>query len=271
MIKSYAPGRAVLLGDGVEGPALFIAIEQGILLSGSRRDNDEILVYARDIPATYEGSLRRLEPSAEKPWADPLLAVFSVFRRKGLPVGGANLTIQSDLPAGEGLGGPAALASAAVLFLHRAFAPDQPEPDAAALAHLVQEALQEFAPGPVALADTLSPFFGRAGHAARIEKGSEEIEYLPLPAGASFVIAPVDGDENRREDARVEAGAEALRRGDAAAFGALLADAGREGMVPIQMIDAGREPQFLKALNAALPGVSCLCTQAAAAARVDGY
>ena len=126
MIKSYAPGRAELLGnhtDYNEGLVLAIAVERGILLSGSLRANSEILIYARDLAETYEGTLEKLQPSTEKPWANYLLGVFEEFRRRDLPLGGVNLTIQSDLPLGAGLSSSAALEIATALFLQKAFNP----------------------------------------------------------------------------------------------------------------------------------------------------
>ncbi len=216
MIKSYAPGRAELLGnhtDYNEGLVLAIAVERGVLLSGSVRENSEILIYARDLAQTFEGSLDQLAPSAEKTWANYLLGIFDEFRKRDLALGGVNLTIQSDLPLGAGLSSSAALEIATALFLQRAFGHDLPKLE---LAKIGQAAEHRYAGVKCGLLDQISSLYGRAGHVLLIDFRSLEVRAIPIPEGICFVIANpgvkhalVNGEFNERR-AACEAAARAL-------------------------------------------------------------
>lgn len=216
MIKSYAPGRAELLGnhtDYNEGLVLAIAVERGVLLSGDVRENREILIYARELSQTYEGSLDRLAPSEEKTWANYLLGVFDEFRKRNLDLGGVNLTIQSDLPPGAGLSSSAALEISTAYFLQRAFGHSL---DKLELAKIGQAAEHRYAGVKCGLLDQISSIYGKAGHATFIDCRSFEVRNIPIPAGVRFVIANsgvkhalVAGEYNERRES-CEAAARAL-------------------------------------------------------------
>ncbi len=216
MIKSYAPGRAELLGnhtDYNEGLVLSIAVERGILLSGDARENREVLIYARELSQTFEGSLDHLAPSEEKPWANYLLGVFDEFRKRDLKLGGVNLTIQSDLPLGAGLSSSAALETATAFFLQHAFGHSL---DKLELAKIGQAAEHRYAGVKCGLLDQISSIFGKAGHVTFIDCRSFEVRNIPIPAGVRFVIANsgvkhalVAGEYNERRES-CEAAAHAL-------------------------------------------------------------
>ena len=218
MIKSYAPGRAELLGNHTDyngGLVLSIAVERGILVSGEVRTNSEILIYARELRQTYEGSLDRLEPSTEKPWANYLLGVFDEFRKRGLALGGVDLTIQSDLPPGAGLSSSAALETATAFFLRHAFGHGA-SLDNLEMARIGQAAEHRYAGVKCGLLDQISSIYGKAGHATFIDCRSFEVKNIPLPDDLRFVIANsgvkhalVNGEYNERRES-CEAAAHAL-------------------------------------------------------------
>jgi len=227
MIKSYAPGRAELLGnhtDYNEGLVLAIAVERGVLLSGSLRANSEILIYARDLAETYEGTLEKLHPSTEKPWANYLLGVFDEFRRRDLPLGGVDITIQSDLPLGAGLSSSAALEIATAFFLQKAFNHSLSKLE---LAKIGQAAEHRYAGVKCGLLDQISSIFGVAGHVTFIDCRNFQVRNLPIPPEVRFVIANsgvkhalVAGEYNERrhscEEAAAALGVRALRDADSA-------------------------------------------------------
>jgi galactokinase len=116
--------------------------------------------------------LRDLEP----PWARLASAVVAL----AAPRHGGQLTVTSDLPVAAGLSSSAAFAVAVALVLGVV-------PDAPGMARFCQRA-EEAAGSAVGLMDPLVSMAGVAGHALLIDFDTLELEPVPLPAGAEFVV-----------------------------------------------------------------------------------
>ena len=189
VIKSYAPGRAELLGnhtDYNEGLVLSIAVERGVRISGQVRNDDRICIHSRDLGQNFEGAISSLSPSVESPWANYLLGIFAEFQKRNLPLGGVNIDIESNLPQGAGLSSSAALEIATALLLQNAFGSEIPRLE---LARIGQAAEHHYAGVRCGLLDQISSLFGLAGQATFIDCRTYEIRNLPLPSTVRFVIA----------------------------------------------------------------------------------
>ena len=122
MIKTYAPGRAELLGnhtDYNEGYVLAIAVDRGMTIQGTIRNDDTIII--KDSKESWTGKISALAPSKEATWVNYPLGVVAAMIRQGAKIGGFEIQISSTLPIGAGLSSSAAFETATALFLQQAF------------------------------------------------------------------------------------------------------------------------------------------------------
>ena len=74
----FSPGRINLIGEHVDyndGSVMPAAIDKGICLAISKRDDDLLYFYSVDFSDSYEGSLNNIVHQ-NKQWANYLLGVF---------------------------------------------------------------------------------------------------------------------------------------------------------------------------------------------------
>lgn len=215
-IRVRAPGRAEVLGNHTDynaGLVLAVAVEMGLEICGTARADGVLKFESLDLGRQFEGCINALEPSKEEPWANYLLGVLAGLRARGVRLGGAELQIQADLPAGAGLSSSAALEIAAALFFQKLY-PFEMEP--LELARVAQEAEHRFAGVQCGLLDQLSILLSRRGRVTRLDFESLQVETLPLPSEVCFVLvssgvkhALVSGEYNERR-ASCEAAAKRL-------------------------------------------------------------
>jgi galactokinase len=188
-IAAYAPGRVELLGnhtDYNQGLVLGAAIERGLTVRGEGRADALVRLSSRAFPGSVEVSLTQLEPRASNAWANYPLGVVREFMGAGYPIGGFNLEISGDLPAGGGLSSSAALEMATALFLQQLF---ELEIEPLALAKICQRAENHFVGVRSGLLDQVSCLFGRANHAVYLDCRSEELRLIPFPTDLALVLA----------------------------------------------------------------------------------
>ena len=221
-ITTYAPGRAELLGnhtDYNEGYVLAVAVDHGITLVGSARDDRIIELTSLDIGRKERISLDHLASEKVSNWSRYSLGVVDQFRRNDLPVGGFQAELSGTLPMGAGLSSSAALENATVLFLAKAFGAKL---DSLQMAKFSQMAEHDFVGVRCGLLDQITSLSSRSGHATLIDCRSFKIDYVPLDGRVSLIIANtgvkhslVEGEYNtRREDCEEAArrlGVKALR------------------------------------------------------------
>lgn len=216
MLKVYAPGRAELLGnhtDYNEGYVLSLAVNRGITATGQSRSDSKIILHALDLKETYETTLDALAPIAKPMWPNYIVGVAAQYVKAGHRLGGFELSISSDLPMGAGLSSSAALEIATALFLQKAF---DISVDPLTTTKYAQAAEHQYAGVKCGLLDQISSLMSKAGCATFIDCRTYQVKNIPLPAGASFIVANsgakhelVGGEYNeRRTDC--EAAAHAL-------------------------------------------------------------
>src|SRR5205809_6304803 len=117
--EAYAPGRVELLGnhtDYNEGVVLGAAIDRGISVPGSRRDDGMIQIHSHDF-GKVEIPLSELRPRSEDRWANYALGVVRELIDLGASVTGFDAEITGDVPVGAGLSSSAPLELAIALFV----------------------------------------------------------------------------------------------------------------------------------------------------------
>jgi galactokinase len=180
-VVSQAPARVNLIGehtdycDGFVLP-LPLSLRTKVQL---RRRGDLMVVARTTLSAGSESGYRLGEETPRLDWLDYVQGVTFALRRAGLSVGGVELDIASDIPAGGGLASSAALCVAMLRALRQLFALPL---DDVALARLARAAETDFVGAPVGLMDPLAASLGTPGVALFLDTRSLEREPLKLPS-----------------------------------------------------------------------------------------
>lgn len=223
-----APGRAEWLGnhtDYNDGLVLGIGLDVGTAVRATKRPDRVLRMEAEDLGQSFEVSLEALRPAATGSWANYIIGVAEGFVARGAQAGGLDLTIRSTVPIGAGLSSSAALECATGRVLQQAWGTDFNELE---LARIGQEAEHNFAGVRCGLLDQVTSLFACRNHAVFLDCRSLEVQRVPVPPEARFVIvqsgvkhALTDGAYNARraecEEAARALGVSKLREVDVAA------------------------------------------------------
>jgi galactokinase len=189
----FAPGRVNLMGgpDYTEVFVLPFALPAGVYAAASRRRDGRIALTSRQArtgPVVL--SIATLRPGSVSGWAAPAAGVAWALREAGHLAGGADITIDADVPVGAGLSSSAALECSVALALTGLYDVAVPRPELAALA---RRAENDFAGVPTGIMDQLAALLCRPGHALLLDCRSGEGTAVPLdPAGAGLALVLID-------------------------------------------------------------------------------
>ena len=214
----HAPGRVNLIGEHTdynEGFVLPMAIDRGTLVAARARDDARLRVHSVNQDETVEVDLAAPGTPRRGAWIDYVEGVARVLMERGLPVGGADLVLESDVPVGAGLSSSAALEISTGLAL-TALSGTALDPVALALAG--QAAEHQWVGTQCGIMDQLVATSGRRGHALLIDCRSLAAHPVPLDlhgvavvvvdSGVKHQLAGSEYNTRRRECAR---GVELLR------------------------------------------------------------
>jgi galactokinase len=214
-----APGRVNLIGEHTDyndGFVLPLAIDRLVLAAAGRRDGGRLRLWSLQAGQPADLELVRVGPGRVEGWAAYPAGVAWALGEAGVEVGGADLVVDGDVPAGAGLSSSAALECAtatALADLHGA------RLDARALATLARRAENEVVGVPSGAMDQMVSMLGQAGHALFLDTRSLETEQVPLPleeSGRCLVVI------DTRAGHRLVDGAYADRRAACEAAAAIL-------------------------------------------------
>lgn len=236
MVVSSAPGKVYLFGEHavVYGePAVPCAIERRATVTAEAREDDHLRVHARDL--SLDGfTVEFSGPTGERPdiaVSDTLVeaamgyvdAAIEQTRRVTDNTGaGFDITIESDIPLGAGLGSSAAVTVAAIDATTRELGIELPTAQIADLAFRAESTVQD---GQASRADT---FCSATGGAVRVEGDDcRSLDAPDLPfvigfdGGAGETGQLVAGVRHRREryaiiDETISTIGNLVRRGEAA-------------------------------------------------------
>jgi galactokinase len=183
-----APGRANLMGEHTdynEGFVLPFALGQGVLAAAARQHGRRLMLCSVQQPdAAVEVGLDELAPGQVTGWAAYPAGVAWALAGAGYEVPGACLAIDSDLPAGAGLGSSAALECATALALTELAGRAV---DARELAGIARRAENDFVGVPSGIMDQSASLLGQRGRALLLDCRSLERVQVPFdPAAAQL-------------------------------------------------------------------------------------
>ncbi|MEV4922063.1 galactokinase [Streptomyces roseoverticillatus] len=182
-----APGRVNLIGeytDVNEGHVLPVALPHRTRVAAAARTDGVLRLRSREAPGgTAELPLAALAPSGVTGWAAYPAGVAWALREAGLPAGGADLYVESDVPAGAGLSSSAALEVATALALTElhGYGAVWERP---ALARLAQRAENAFVGVPCGVMDQTASACCTAGHALHLDTRDLALRQVPFDLAA---------------------------------------------------------------------------------------
>jgi len=174
-----SPGRINIIGEHTDYNGGFVmpaAIDKAIYLGVSKREDNEVHLYAEDFKQTHTANLATLEPS-KKGWPNYILGVADQLQKRGYKIGGFNLYIDGDVPPGAGLSSSAAVECATAFALDQLFSLSISKLDIALIA---QKAEHTFAGVNCGIMDQFASAFGKKDQAIVLDCRSMDYRYVPL-------------------------------------------------------------------------------------------
>ncbi|MGW9478206.1 galactokinase [Saccharomonospora azurea] len=214
-----APGRVNVIGEHTDyndGFVLPMALPQGVRAAAARTADDRVRVVSLQESGEPVGFPVDVRPGDVTGWAAYVAGVVWSLRSAGHAVGGVDLAVDGDVPAGAGLSSSAALECSVACALNELFDLDIAPAD---LARLAQRAENDFVGMPCGVMDQMASVACEEGHLLFLDTRSLRAERVPFDTASHdrtlLVIdtrAPhrlVDGEYARRR-AACEAAAETV-------------------------------------------------------------
>jgi galactokinase len=183
-----APGRVNLIGEHTDyngGFVLPMALDRETAVAAAPREDRLVRAHSLNLGESAEFDLDRPGEPRRGLWLDYLEGVAQALESRGVRLGGADLLIQSDVPAGAGLSSSAALEVSVGLALTRV---SGREVDAVTLALAGQQAEHTYVGTMCGIMDQLVAALGRAGHALLIDCRTLEATPVPLDTRETAVV-----------------------------------------------------------------------------------
>lgn len=209
-----APGRINIIGEHTDycgGFVLPAAIDRWCRAAAAPNDRGTLRVASATLGEQAELDLAALARRGD--WTDYVAGVAATLLRAGVPVAGADLLIESDVPMGAGVSSSAALEVAVALAL---LALAGGTADGRQVALWAQAAENDFVGVPCGIMDQFASANGVAGGAVMLDCRSLEATPAHLPAGATFLLV------NSMAERRLASGEYRARREDCEAAAAAL-------------------------------------------------
>ena len=180
-----APGRVNLIGEHTDyndGFVLPVAIDRTCRASVARRDDGVVRCWSVQLGVGATASVDELSTTPDAPaWSRYVLGVAWALQRAGVPVTGADIVVDSDVPVGAGLSSSAALECSVGLALCDLAGVDL---DPTALALAGRRAETDVVGAPVGVMDQMASVHGRPDVAVFLDCRSLDLRRVPLPLRA---------------------------------------------------------------------------------------
>lgn len=174
-----SPGRINLIGEHTDynnGFVLPAAIDKAIYFAASKRDDDEIHLFANDLNQHYRGNIQTLIKSGQN-WPDYIIGGLQQLKQIGYTISGFNGVIGGDVPLGAGLSSSAAVECASLMAFTELFALNLSRLQ---IVQLAQKAENDFVGVKCGIMDQFASVFGRKDHLIQLDCRSLDYRYVPF-------------------------------------------------------------------------------------------
>jgi galactokinase len=175
-----SPGRVNLIGEHTDyndGFVLPLALQHRVTASASRNDDGLVRMVSGQRGRPVEVEVGSLAPGAVSGWSAYAAGVLWALQEAGHRVGGIDLLVDGNVPAGAGLSSSAALECAVALAVDDLFGLGI---DRTTLARLAQHAENDFVGMPCGLMDQAASLLCTRGHALFFDTRHDSTEQVPL-------------------------------------------------------------------------------------------
>ena len=187
-IVALAPGRVNLIGEHTDyndGWVFPMAIDLQVGVAASPRTDRLLRAHSVVYGATSEINLDSLVPPGGADWFDYVAGVAWAMIDAGLPVSGADLVVDGNVPLGSGLSSSAAIEMATALALSTISEIPWAPVDMALLGQRVEG---EWIGVQGGVMDQFIATMGKQGHALLLDCRSLETTLSPLPDNVAIVV-----------------------------------------------------------------------------------
>jgi galactokinase len=183
----WAPGRINLIGehtDYSDGFVLPVAINLGIAIALTPREDQLVKLYSIDLKAHIEIDLKKIQ-KGNGGWQEFIKGVAWALQENGHRLGGWQGVIAGSIPIGAGLSSSAAVLVAAVkaFCISSEFSMSE-----VTIAQIGRKAESEWVGVNVGIMDQLVSAAGKKDHAVCLDCRTLAYEYVPIPARVNFVV-----------------------------------------------------------------------------------
>jgi galactokinase len=197
-VTAFAPGRVNLIGEHTDyngGLALPFAIAEGVRVTATPIDGDEVVAIARDVGGERDAFGLTAPPrDGAEGWRAFVRGIVAELQAAGHPLRPTRLEIAGDLAQGSGLSSSAALEVALALALLAVAGIT--DVDRGALARLCSRVENEWVGAQTGLLDQTASLLGRADTALRIDFTTMETTAVPLDLGAWQLVTADSGESH---------------------------------------------------------------------------
>ncbi|MEU6309357.1 galactokinase [Streptomyces sp. NPDC047014] len=177
-----APGRVNLIGEHTDyndGFCLPMALPRTTVLAAGRRDDGLLRLHSTRGGEGRITELRvaELAPGGVTGWARYPAGVVWALRERGLPVGGADVHLDSTVPVGAGLSSSAALECAVAVAYDELYGLRLDRPETARVAQYAENA---FAGVPCGVMDQMASMCCTEGNALHLDSRTLEVRQVPF-------------------------------------------------------------------------------------------
>ena len=216
-----APGRVNLLGEHTDysgGFCMPAALNFNMLVAATPRSDEKLSMYSMDFDESVAVPLKNLEAlrvESKGHWTAYVAGVAWSLLDRGIAIGGAEFTLQGNVPLSAGLSSSASIEVATATALLALASVTVPKTE---VALLCQRAENVYVGAPSGIMDQYVSVHGVAENALAIDTRALTHELAPIPNALRLVVCnsmvkhSVAGDAYAKVRQQVEEAAEAIQR-----------------------------------------------------------
>lgn len=182
-----SPGRINIIGEHTdynEGFVLPTAIDKGVYVGVSKRDDNLLCLYAESFGESFQVKLNDVS-ALPNGWQNYVLGVVGELLERGYELGGFNLYLDGDVPVGAGLSSSAAVECATGFALNVLF---DLAIDRISIALIGQQAEHKYAGVQCGIMDQFASAMSRAGQVIKLDCRDLSFSYKPLELGDYTIL-----------------------------------------------------------------------------------